>query len=270
MTLPVLAGVYELQPELISAFRGDGHVLLRNVATRDEIAAYRAVIMDARERYGAERTPLDQRTTYGKAFLKGMNLWEHDEATRGFVLSPRFGRIAAELMGVSGVRVYHDQALIKEPGGGITPWHQDQHYWPIATDNMVTMWMPLVDISPEMGVMRFASGSHVRRYLGDRPISDDSEREFDEYVREQGFRITAGVAMSAGDATFHYGWTLHGAPANMTNENREVMTVIWYEDGARVAEPDNANRVRDLERWLPGLRPGDVAASALTPLVWSA
>jgi len=31
-------------------------------------------------------------------------------------------------MGVQGVRLYHDQALIKEPGGKPTPWHQDYYY----------------------------------------------------------------------------------------------------------------------------------------------
>jgi ectoine hydroxylase-related dioxygenase (phytanoyl-CoA dioxygenase family) len=74
--------------------------------------------------------------------------------------------------------------------------------------------------------------------------------------------------MNAGDATFHYGWTLHGAPANATDRTREVMTVIWYADGARVTEPDNFNRRRDLERWMPGLKPGDSAASELNPLVF--
>lgn len=270
MSLPELTGDYKLRQEDILAFRRDGHVLLRGVAAPEEIAAYRPAILKARDRFGSERTPLDQRTTYGKAFLKGMNLWENDEAARTFVLSPRFGRLAAELMGVLGVRIYHDQALIKEPGGGLTPWHQDQHYWPVATDNMVTMWMPLVDLTPEMGVMRFASGSHLRRYLGDRPISDDSEREFEAYVRDQGFPTASAGAMRAGDATFHYGWTLHGAPQNSTSQAREIMTVIWYEDGARVSEVDNENRRRDLGRWLPGLQPGDLAVSRLNPLVWSA
>ena len=48
------------------------------------------------------------------------------------------------------------------------------------------------------------------------------------------------------------------------------MTIIWFADGARITVPDNPNRARDLERWLPGLKPGDLAASKLNPLVWSA
>jgi hypothetical protein len=46
------------------------------------------------------------------------------------------------------------------------------------------------------------------------------------------------------------------------------MTIIWYPDGTLVDRLDNANRERDRDRWLPGLKPGDVAASELNPLVF--
>ena len=266
--LPELDGSCPVSAQHSTEFQRDGHILLRGVAAPEVVAPYRSIILAARERFGAERTPLEQRDTYGKAFLKGINLWEHDEGVRRFVLARRFGQIAADLLGVNGVRVYHDQALLKEPGGGITPWHQDQHYWPLDTDNTVTMWMPLIDISPEMGTMRFATGSHQDGYLGDMKISDESEQKFEEYISKRGYRIAPGVAMQAGDATFHYGWTLHGAPANSTKRTREVMTVIWFADGARVMEPDNDNRRRDLARWMPGLKPGDLAATDLNPLVF--
>ena len=267
-TLPDLASGYDIPPRQVAEFQRQGHTLLRRLASSEEAAAYRGVILAAREHFGTERTPLEERNTYGKAFLKGVNLWEKDEGVRRFVLAGRFARAAADLLGVNAVRVYHDQALLKEPGGGITPWHQDQHYWPLDTDNTITMWMPLIDVSPEMGAMHFASGSHRAGYLGDMPISDDSEQIFEEYIQKRGFAVVPGTAMQAGDATFHYGWTLHGAPANVTDRTREVMTVIWYADGARVTEPDNANRQRDLARWLPGLKPGDLAVSELNPLVF--
>jgi ectoine hydroxylase-related dioxygenase (phytanoyl-CoA dioxygenase family) len=265
---PELAAEYPVDGAVAGDFQRLGHVLLRSIASPEEVSAYRSTILTARERFGAQRTPLDNRDTYGKAFLKGMNLWEKDEGVRRFVLSRRFAKIAADLMGVAGVRLYHDQALLKEPGGGITPWHQDQHYWPLDTDDTVTMWMPLIDVSPEMGTMHFASGSHRDGYLGDLPISDESERNFEAYIRAHGYRVEPAPAMAAGDATFHYGWTLHGAGGNTTDRPREVMTIIWFADGARVTEPDNANRQRDLERWMPGLAPGDLAASRLNPLVY--
>jgi len=267
-SLPELETECAISQEHIERFRTDGHVLLRGAASAAEIASYRCVILAARDEFGSERTPLAERDTYGKAFLKGMNLWEKHAGVRRFVLARRFGKMAADLLGVDGVRVYHDQALLKEPGGGLTSWHQDQHYWPLDTDRTITMWMPLVDLTPEMGTMHFASGSHRQGYLGDLPIGDESEKAFEAFIQSQKFRIAPGVAMQAGDATFHYGWTLHGAPGNSTAQVREVMTVIWFEDGAKVTEPDNFNRKRDLERWLPGLKAGDLAASKLNPVAY--
>jgi ectoine hydroxylase-related dioxygenase (phytanoyl-CoA dioxygenase family) len=90
---------------------------------------------------------------------------------------------------------------------------------------------------------------------------------WDELVRKQGYPIT-NASMNAGDATFHGGWTLHTAPPNNTDVMREVMTVIYYEDGVRVMDnPDNENRRIDLARWLPGAKPGEPAVSPLNPVL---
>jgi len=268
LSTSILQEEYPLDASQTAQFQRDGHILLRSVAKPEMVAYFRPLILAARDRHGPKATPLEQRDAYGRAFLKGMNLWATDQEVSRFVLAPRFARIAAALMGVKGVRIYHDQALLKEPGGGITPWHQDQQYWPLDTSYTVTMWMPLVDVAPDMGTLRFASGSHREGYLGNLPISNESEATLDAFVHAHGFPVTQIPSIQAGDATFHYGWTLHSAPANCTDRLREVMTVIWFADGARVIAPDNPSRTRDLERWLPGLKPGDKAASKLNPLCW--
>jgi Phytanoyl-CoA dioxygenase (PhyH) len=61
---------------------------------------------------------------------------------------------------VGGVRLYHDQALYKEAGGGPTPWHADQYYWPLTTDRVVTAWVPLQAVSADMGPLAFAERTH--------------------------------------------------------------------------------------------------------------
>jgi ectoine hydroxylase-related dioxygenase (phytanoyl-CoA dioxygenase family) len=196
-----------------------------------------------------------------------MNLWVTDPAVRRFSLARRFASVAAALMGVPAVRIYHDQALFKEARGGITPWHQDHTYWPLATDHTITMWMPLIDVTEEMGIMRFASGSHRDGFWGTHGISDESEAELSKYVAERRYPVEGASFMRAGDATFHSGWTLHRAPANVTDKMRPVMTVIYFADGALVDEPDPARSAGDLGAWLPGLKAGDLAASPLNPVL---
>lgn len=266
--LPLLNAPYPLSSDKITAFQQDGHVLLRGVCSMSEVEAYRDLFRAVVQERTANYAPMEERNIYGKAFLQIMNLWRDDERYKRFVFARRFAKIAAELLQVDAVRMYHDQALFKEAGGGYTPWHQDQYYWPLDTGKTITMWMPLMDISADSGVMNFASGSHKDGYLSALDISEESEKIFDDLVRKRGYEIARGVAMNAGDATFHAGWTLHNAPPNTTDRVREVMTVIYFADGARVVEPDSEHRKNDLAAWLPGCVPGDLAASALNPVVY--
>ncbi len=264
--LPLLDDHYDVTPEELAHFQVNGHVLLRGLARPDEAAAFRSVVSSAVARCNRERRPLAERDTYGKAFLQVMNLWREDGDVRRFVFSSRFARVAAELLGVERVRIYHDQALVKEPGGGHTPWHQDAIYWPLDGTQCVTMWMPLVDVTPEMGVMTFVSGSNTGE-LGDAAISDDSEAHFDALVHRTAATLSVPSKMSAGDVTFHGGWTLHKAGPNTSEVTREVMTVIYFASDVKVRTPTNDSQRADLARWLPGLVPGDPAASELNPVV---
>lgn len=267
--IPQLDSEYPLSPGQVQSFQRDGHICLRGVCTPEEMAFYSPRFAEAVAERSRAVKPMDERDTYGKAFLQIMNLWREDAALKQFVFARRFAKIAADLLGVSGVRLYHDQALYKEPFGGHTPWHQDQHYWPLATDHTVTLWMPLVDITADMGVMDFASGSHQMGYLGDMPISDESEAAWSALIQEKGFAVANHGDMRAGDATFHTGWTLHAALANSTPRMRDVMTIIYYADGTKVGPADNQNRKNDLDAWIPGGIPCELAASPLNPLLYS-
>ena len=250
------------------AFKENGHILIPEVLTKNEVACYREVINAAALKFNTEKRKLEERDTYGKAFLQIMNLWEVDESVRNYTLSKRFGKIAADLLGVENVRLYHDQALYKEPGGGFTPWHQDQYYWPLDTNNTVTMWMPLIDITEEMGMLTFASGSHKSGFIENMAISDESEATLERFIREKGFPVSRAKTMNAGDATWHYGWTLHSAPGNnSTDTMREVMTIIFVADGAKVTEPQNEHQEADRKRWMCGLPTGSSLNSELNPLI---
>lgn len=265
--LPKLDDCKEIPDAQVKEFHKKGHTLIRNILSQDHVSAYRKVILEAAHKYNTEKRKLEERDTYGKAFLQIMNLWRSDERVKKFVLAKRFAKIAADLLGVKNVRIYHDQALFKEPGGGPTPWHQDQYYWPIDTHNTVTMWMPLIDITVDMGMLTFASGSHKKGYGLGIEISDESEAEFSAYIQENEFPITRAQFMNAGDATWHYGYTIHNAPGNKSDLMRPVMTIIYVADGARITEPKHQWQINDHQTWLMNKPVGDIIESELNPLV---
>lgn len=265
--LPPLNNFIDTPQANIDEFQEKGHTLVKGVLSPEEIAAYRPVIVGAADRYNTEKRKLEDRDTYGKAFLQIMNLWQVDQDVRKFVLAKRMAKIAADLMGVRNVRIYHDQALFKEPGGGPTPWHQDQYYWPIDTFNTITMWMPLVDIDEDMGMLTFASCSYTKGSIFNYEISDESEQAYADYVKEHEFPISRANTMKAGDATWHRGYTMHHANGNNSGKMREVMTIIYVADGARITPYQNNWQKNDHEKWLMGVPIGSEIDSELNPKV---
>lgn len=259
---------YTLSEEQVAAFRHNGHVCLPQVLHADDMPAWRSRIAAAADRHNPETRPLAERDTYHRAFLQTCNLWKRDEEVARYVLAKRFARIAAELMGVASVRLYHDQALFKEPGGGFTPWHQDQYYWPLATPHTITMWMPLVDVAEDMGMMEFVSGTQRLGAIARQAISDDSEIFFNNFLAREGLAPIGPSRARAGDATFHAGWTLHRAGPNTSSRRREVMTVIYFADGACIDDPVRPESQADLDAWLGGRAPGSAAATELNPIIW--
>lgn len=266
--LPSLARVHDLDPATIATFAVNGHCCVRGLATADECAAYLPEIQAGVNRWHPEPIPLDERDTYGKAFLQALALRATGTTVQRFTDAPRFAEAAARLMGVAGVRLYHDQALFKEPGGGRTPWHQDQNYWPLDTDDTITMWMPLVDLDPSVGSMTFIDRSHRDGDVGAGQISDASDAAIAESIISGSRSTTTHGALRAGDATFHRGWTMHSAGPNPTDRMRPVMTIIWFADGARITEPDGPEQRFDLRAWLGGGTPGDLADGPENPLLW--
>jgi ectoine hydroxylase-related dioxygenase (phytanoyl-CoA dioxygenase family) len=119
-----------------------------------------------------------------------------------------------------------------------------------------------------MGPMRFVRGSHREGAWGAAGIGDSSEAFFSARIAAEPGRVDEMGPMAAGDASFHAGWTVHGAHPNASAGMRAVMTVIYYADGLAVAREPTRLQRGDLRTWLPGCVPGGAAASELNPVVW--
>lgn len=260
---------YELSPDQIAFFRERGYVKLKEVLSPEDLAYYRDEITRVvKERNPLLNKPMSERTTYERAFVQITNLFLQNEVVRELVFSKRLARIAAELMGVDGVRLYHDQALYKEPAGGYTPWHADQYYWPLSTPNTCTVWIPLQAVPREMGPLAFSERSHLFEIGRDLPISDESEEMIRQELADQNFRYEDS-GFDLGEVSYHYGWTFHRAGPNTTDAVRAVMTIIYMEDGIRVTELTRPEHRADRDAFIPGIEPGELAATDHNPLLYS-
>ncbi|MEM6925282.1 MAG: phytanoyl-CoA dioxygenase family protein [Myxococcota bacterium] len=254
-----LAVPYDLTAGAIGDFRREGYVKLPKVCSP-------AALLTLRRRFEAlfaESPPV----VMGFPSLEMM--WTHDPVCRAFVVSPRLAGIAAGLLGAAAVRLYHDNALCKLPGAGRTPWHYDAHHYPIASENVVTLWAPLQPTPRPMGPLAFAEGIEAWRLVADLAFSkfDDS---YDRGIAQALQRSQVGLhdeGFALGTVSFHHTRSLHTAGANRTSLARMALATTYLEDGARlVDEPTLISG--DFEKFMPGIGPGDVIASPLNPVLF--
>jgi ectoine hydroxylase-related dioxygenase (phytanoyl-CoA dioxygenase family) len=264
----LLTAPYTVTEEQRAFYRAQGYIKLKEVLAPEVLEYYGREIARLVRQLNTNNVPLAQRGTYGKAFLQVMNLWTKSPVVQEFVFSARLARIATDLMGCRGVRLYHDQALYKEPGGGITPWHADQFYWPLATDRTTTIWIPLQATAKELGPLAFSAQSQRLQKGRDLEISDESEVKIRDYLSASHFSYVE-EPFALGEVSFHSGWTFHRAAANVSDRPREVMTIIYFDKDARVAAPRNKHQQVDLETWLAGAQVGTVPNTALNPVLFS-
>lgn len=260
---------FRLTEAQIRFYRENGFVKLKDVFSAETLAHYGREITKKVHELNTLHLPMEQRTTYQKAFLQVMNLWTQSDLVKEFVFGKRLARLAAELMGVAGVRLYHDQALYKEGKGGFTPWHADQYYWPMASTHSITAWVPLQDTPMELGPLAFSPRTHLTDLGRNLPISDQSETQIERKFKEGGFTMFE-EPFQLGEISFHSGWTFHRAGRNLSERPREVMTVIYMDEAMRLGAPQNENQREDWEGWCPGAKVGEVIDTPLNPVLWTA
>ncbi len=259
---------YKVSKEEVTAYRENGFVVIDDFLTESELNVWRNAVDEAVEARGEARLPGQQGKTFtgsdSSVFKQRIQLWMDNEKVKTLMLDERIGKMAADLEGVDGVRIWHDQALIKMPWGNPTSWHQDNTKWSFSSDHSTSIWIALDDATLHNGCLYFSPGSHHKRYADvatSRPMSDIFEEN-------PGLKSVDPVAapMKAGSCSFHNGLTVHGAGANMTRGLRRAMTCAYMPDG----ETYNGNKNVLPLSYVETLSVGDVIDNdALVPLVYS-
>lgn len=256
----LLAVPYAVTAQQVAQFRSQAFVKLGSVLTP-------GVVRRLAERLDALLRAEHGDDTAGR-FTALEQMWLHDDLMREVALSPRLGGLAADLLGEDAVRLYHDNALSKEPGCGRTPWHHDAEHFPLATLQAVTAWLPVSAIPRPMGPLSFARGAGLRPLLADLAF-DKVGTSYDAAVAE---RFAAGRVpvedgpYAVGDVSFHSALCFHTAGRNGTTQPRRALATTYFADGARVV--DSPTMISGAWReFLPGVAPGGLAVSELNPVV---
>ena len=256
---------YGLTKQDRDAFQRDGFIKLRNVISPGAAIRLRQELIKLL--VNSFKTG-DDGGAPGR-FLSLAMAWVENSLIKAYVLSPRIGKICSDLLGVPSVRLYHDNILSKGPGCGRTPWHYDDHHFPLATDDVVTAWIPAQPIPVGMSPLSFAKPLSVFELVKDIPFNkfDTSyDRHIAEVFNSKNVSIEDGP-FEIGEVSFHHNRCFHSAAGNQTRRSRIVLANTYYADGARVV--DQPTMVSgDWKKFIPGVNPGEVADSQMNPICW--
>ncbi len=201
---------------------------------------------------------------YANVFLQCIKLADTHEGMRKIMFDERLGEFAATLGGMDGIRIWHDQALIKPPFGNPTGWHLDNPYWSFFDKRALSIWVALDDATLGNGCMWYCPGTHKTARFENTNIGEnlaDLFRVFPEW-KEIG---TVACPCPAGSAVFHNGIVAHGAGANMTNRPRRAMTCAYMPDGATFNGQQNVLP----KSYFDSLTVGQVLDDdTINPLIW--
>lgn len=220
---------YNLTSSQIADYQRDGFIKLQQVITGDELTAMRDAVAAAVRQESAQEDPAREKSSYEQIFIQKVNLWTRHDAVKPFILHPRFATLATQLSGRK-LRLWHDQALFKEPHTGAkTPWHQDTHYWPhTQKKDQLTIWIALRDATIHNGCMSFIPGTHLLTDIEPVNLGDPQEL-YDVAPQTKGIKPVT-CELKAGDCTFHNGLTFHYAGPNRSDTMREAMAIIYMPD----------------------------------------
>jgi phytanoyl-CoA hydroxylase len=262
---------HQLTEEQIAAYRENGFLVIENCLDAEELAEWRRCTEEAVAERLQVTTPGkwnltnqgDPDSYYAQVFTQCLKLADTHAGMRKLMLDPRLGEMAATLAGVDGIRIWHDQALIKPPFGNPT-WHLDVPYWSFDSRDALSIWVALDDATLGNGCMWYVPGSHKTARFENVGIGERQADLFKVYPEWREIE-TVACPCPAGSAVFHNGLTAHGAGANMTNRPRRAMTCAYMPDGATFNGKKNVLP----DAYVASLKVGDpLNDDVVNPLVW--
>jgi ectoine hydroxylase-related dioxygenase (phytanoyl-CoA dioxygenase family) len=246
----------------IKQYQTDGFIHIPGFLGPEEVAELKAAVVETARSMGKKKIAgkgydwEEEDDYYSKVFTQRLNLWRINNTIKSYMLNPELGKMAARLAGIDGIRVWHDQTLIKEPFGNPTSYHLDNPYWSFSSRDSISIWIALEAATPQNGCMYFIPGTHRMANFDNVPIGQSMAELFKVYP-EMGKVDPVCVPMKPGDCSFHNGLVAHGAGANMTRGRRIAMTCAYMPEGSTFNGKQNILP----KEYFESLKPGDVLES---------
>ena len=235
---------YKLTSEQIASYRKNGFLIIDDFLNPEELETWRSAVDHAVKNRKGRKFPHSETLSgeddginknadyFGKVFDQIINLWMTDDKMKEIILDKRIGEMAALLSESEGIRVWHDQALIKQPWANPTSWHVDTPFWSFDSREALSIWVALDDVTLQNGCLYFMPESQMDTKLEEPGIGAIMGEIFNDYPK-YGSRPPVPSVIKAGSCSFHNGLCLHAAGPNMTNGLRRAMTCAFMPDGSR-------------------------------------
>tara|TARA_A100001011_G_scaffold195390_1_gene203747 strand:+ start:2640 stop:3650 length:1011 start_codon:yes stop_codon:yes gene_type:complete len=259
-----LSRPYNLTINNIKTFQRNGFIKLKNILTPAAIHVLRCEILSLLKKTFKNYSEIKR-----NRFLSLEMMWLENSLIRKFVFSSRITKICADLLSVKKIRLYHDNALVKESGCGRTPWHYDDHHFPLETNDVITVWIPAQAIPVEMGPLTFAKPLEVYKLVKNIKFNE-FDTSYDKKINDVFKAKKVSIVeepFELGEVSFHHNLSFHTASENKTTQSRIVLANTYFADGARVVN-DPTMVSGDWKKFIPATKPGEIASSNLNPICW--
>ena len=259
-------------------FDADGVICLRGLFSPPWLARMRIAVdrvMDANHALARPREVTKALGGSSGRFHINSFVWRWDEDFRDWAMNSPCAEIAAELMGEDSVRLFYDQLFVKEPNTTeMTDWHQDLPFWPLAGKDVLSVWVPLVDVGPDNSALEYIAGSHKwgKFYAAAIPDKDPNFKSdletcpnFSTRRGDPALRFLSWE-MKEGDCIVHHPLTVHGAEGNFSPSRRRMAISTRYMGHAMRWDPRPATMMVTGNPQLPAGGPLD--DDVCFPVAW--
>lgn len=225
----------EVNAQQIEQYRAQGFLVIEGFLDAGELEHWRTITEEAialrLKDTGILNNQTQPDTFYAQVFTQCLRLADIHAGMAELMFDERIGRLAGTLAGVQGIRIWHDQALVKPPYGNPTAFHMDNPFWSFHSRDSISMWVALDDATLANGCLWYLPGTHRSATFQAVGIGANMRDIFKAYPEWLTIKAVA-VPCSAGSAVFHNSLIGHGAGVNMTPYPRRAMTCAYMPDGS--------------------------------------